>query len=88
MPKKIETKIETEISVRDMDRNQIKALRKAGLDPAFVAMTAKTTAELIDWMADHIYPDIDFAGVPYYRVATLAMDTYQRAVTGPKAKNS
>ena len=88
MPKKIETEIETKIAVRDMDRNQIKALRKAGLDPAFVAMTAKTTAELIDWMLDNIYSDIDFAGVPYYRVTTLAMDTYQRAITGPEAKNS
>jgi len=86
MPKKIETK--TEIAVRDMDRNQIKALRKAGLDPAFVAMTSKLTAELIDWVADNIYPDVDFAGVPYYVVATLAMDTYHQAVTGPKAKNS
>jgi len=80
---------EQEITVRSMDRNQVKALRKAGLDPAFVVLDAKKTAELIDWVLDNVYPDINFAGIPYYKGNILAMDTYRFTMNGPEeVKNS
>lgn len=77
------------IAIRDMDRKQVKALREAGLDPAFVEMNGQKTADLIDWIIDHIYPDVELDGVPYYKITQLAMDTYRRAMSGPEAvKNS
>lgn len=77
------------IVVRDMDRNQVKALRKAGLDPAFATLDAEKSANLIDWILDNIYKDVDFTGIPYYKVSALAYDTYRRAMGGPEEiKNS
>ena len=79
----------TEIALRDMNRKHIKALRAAGLDPAFVEINAQVTADLVDWIIDNIYPDLNLDDMPYYEVMQLAMNTYTRAVKGPEViKNS
>ncbi len=73
-----------EFEIRDMDRDQIKSLRKAGVDPSFVNMDSKNTAEFVDFILDNIYPDVDFKGVPFYKLSKLAFSTYRRAWSGPE----
>lgn len=74
------------VTIKYMDRNQIKELRKAGLDPAYNdAKDAKSTADMVDWILDNIYPGIDFSGVPYHKVMMLAANTYKKAMGGEEA---
>ena len=80
---------EKTIPIRDMSRKQVKDLRAAGLDPAFTTLDTAKTAELIDWIVDKIYPDVDLDSMPYYKVNILAMATYRQAMGGPEEiKNS
>jgi hypothetical protein len=77
---------------RALTRAEIKALREAGLDPAFRAddLTMKVNAEMVDWMLDHVYRDFDFANTPYSSCLELATRTYQLtySVSEAAAKNS
>ncbi len=77
---------------RALTRSEIKALRAAGLDPAFIEndLTMKVNAEMVDWMLDHVYASHDFAAVPYSACLELATKTYQLTytVSGAEEKNS
>ena len=72
------------VQVRDLDYAQVKQLRKAGLDPAFTTLDTTKSAELIDWIIERVYADLDFKGVAFYKVADLAYKTYRQAMGGPE----
>ncbi len=77
---------------RALTRSEIKALRAAGLDPAFIegAITMKKNAELVDWIMDKVYKDTDFSNIPYSACLELSTKTYQLTyrVTEEEEKNS
>jgi zona occludens toxin (predicted ATPase) len=71
---------------------EVKALRNASLDPAFLEndLTMKINAEMVDWILEHAYRGFDFANLPYSACLELATRTYQLtySVTGTEEKNS
>jgi hypothetical protein len=77
---------------RAMTRCEVKTLRGAGLDPAFLneEMTMKLNAEMVDWILDHVYEGSDFANTPYSHCLDLATKTYQLTylMSDAAAKNS
>ncbi len=83
---------ETLPKARALTRGEIKALREAGLDPAFHEddLTMKVNAEMVDWMLDQVYQGFDFTSVPYSDCLELATKTYQLtySVSEAAAKNS
>lgn len=72
------------VQVRDLDYAQVKQLRKAGLDPAFTTLDTTKSAELIDWIIERVYADLDFKDVAFYKVADLAYKTYRQTMGGPE----
>lgn len=85
-----------EVKPRAMTRKEIKAMRKAGMDPAIKSDVdnreiAKIGAEMIDWILDNIYKGHDFDDVPYNECVKLAQETYQismgQKVQDDEAKN-
>jgi hypothetical protein len=77
---------------RPMTRSELKALRNAGLDPAYHEneLTVKLNTDMVDWILDHVYQGVDFADVAYSSCLELATKTYQLtySVSGSEAKNS
>lgn len=77
---------------RALTRAELKALRGAGLDPAFCEndVTMKLNAEMVDWILDHVYRDADCSDIPFPDCLELATRTYQMtySVTAAEAKNS
>jgi hypothetical protein len=81
------------IAVKSMTRRQVKELRAAGLDPALFGgkKDPEKNAELVDWMIDNIYPELNGAeDMEYNKLVKLATDTYTYAYRGPvdEIKNS
>lgn len=81
---------------RAMTRKEVKAMRKAGMDPAMKSDAnnreiAKLGAEMTDWILDNIYKDHDFESTGYDKLVKLAEDTYLismgRKVQEDEAKN-
>ena len=65
---------------RPMLRREIKALRAAGYDPAMLAddaNIAQTSAEMVEWILDNIYSEVDFDDTPYPECLKLAAETYK-----------
>lgn len=80
-----DNKIENKIEIKSMTRGQIKQLRAAGLDPAFGEKDKENSAELVDWIIDHIYPELPADDLEYHILVKLATDTYTRAYRGPES---
>lgn len=82
MAKEAEVKVE----IREMSRKQIKALRKASLDPALQdKVDNKFSMNMVDWILDNVYADVDTDEMPYHAGLKLAMDTYKVAMGGSAA---
>ncbi|HEX7715178.1 MAG TPA: hypothetical protein VF531_14275 [Bacillota bacterium] len=77
---------------RAMTRDELKALRTAGLDPACNenGVSIKVNTEMVDWILDHVYHGFNFGNVPYPECLELATKTYQLTYTlsAVEVKNS
>ncbi len=76
---------------RALTRDEIKALRAAGLDPAFTEndVTMKLNTDMVDWILDNIYKDFSFANLPYSDCLKLATKSYQMTYSvASEEKNS
>jgi len=64
---------------RALTREELKLLRKAGLDPAFLDgdTTVKVSVGMVDWILDHVYQNHDFTNTPYPECLELATKTYK-----------
>jgi len=72
--------------VKSMTRKQIKELRAAELDPALNGGGSDKNAELVDWIIDHVYSELNGADdMEYSALVKLATDTYTRAYRGPES---
>ena len=68
--------------VRPLTRAEMKELRKQGLDPAILEISSRTvaaqkTAELVDWILETVYPDLNFDALPYPQTVAIAMSVYK-----------
>lgn len=77
-------KAENKIEVRQLKRSHIKALRAAELDPMTLgdAATLTKNAEMVEWILDNVYGDLDLENINYSDLVKLATDTYRRAYGG------
>lgn len=76
---------------RPLTRSEIKLLRHAGLDPAFLEdeTSVRISAEMVEWILDNVYKGYDFSNVPYPDCLQLATRTYQLTYnTEAEIKNS
>ena len=81
-----ENKKEYITELKSMNRKQMKALRKAELDPSFTKMDNQKTAELVDFILDTVYAGVEeIETAPYFRLLELAMDTYKLSMGGAEA---
>lgn len=66
------------IPIRSLTVKEMRELRKAGYDPAFVDKEDSTvaTAGMIDWILDNVYGDQITDDMPYSEAFRVATDTY------------
>ena len=66
------------IKARSLTVKEMRALRKAGLDPAFANKDGgiEVTAGMVDWILEHIYGGQIADDMPYNEAFRLATDTY------------
>lgn len=66
------------IPIRSLTVKEMRALRKAGYDPAFADKedNAAATTGMVDWILDHIYGDQITDDMPYSEALRIATDTY------------
>lgn len=64
---------------RPLTRSELKLLRDAGLDPAFLEgeTSVRISAEMVEWILDNIYKEYDFTNTSYSECLRLATKTYQ-----------
>ena len=77
-----------EIKLREMNRKQMKELRKAGFDLALFGNETDgvKTAGMVDWILDNIYSDVkDLDERPYHELVKMAGDTYKLSYGGTEA---
>ena len=77
-----------EIKVREMNRKQMKELRKAGFDLSLFGkdVDGEKTTGMIEWILDNIYSDIkDLDDRPYHELVQLAGKTFRLSYGGPDA---
>lgn len=72
------------IDIRVMSYKQIKALRKAGLDPAYFGVDGAKSSEMVDYILENIYPEYDFDSCGYDEIFELGMATYRRCFGAPE----
>lgn len=74
------------IKVRAMTRKQIKAMRKAGHDMVFSGQQEdqdnKAMFDMVDWILDNVYGDVQLDDLPYGELVQLALKTYNKAYGG------
>ena len=58
------------ITIRSLTVKEMRELRKAGYDPAFVGM--------VDWILDHVYAEQITDDMPYSEALRIATDTYAK----------
>lgn len=73
-------KTQNVIQIRSLTVKEVRELRKAGLDPAFVKKedSADATAGMVDWILEHVYTGQIPADMPYNEALRIAMDTYAK----------
>ena len=66
------------IPIRSLTVKEMRALRKAGYDPAFADKedSAAATTGMVDWILDHVYGDQITDDMPYSEGFRIATDTY------------
>ena len=66
------------IPIRSLSVKEMRALRKAGYDPAFADKedSAAATTGMVDWILDHVYGDQITDDMPYSEAFRIATDTY------------
>ena len=66
------------IKARSLTVKEMRALRKAGLDPAFANKDGgiEATAGMVDWILEHVYGAQIADDMPYNEAFRLATDTY------------
>lgn len=66
------------IPIRSLTVKEMRALRKAGYDPAFADKedSAAATTGMVDWILDHVYGDQITDDMPYSEAFRIATDTY------------
>ncbi len=82
-PKAKEVATTVTIKVRAMTRKQIKAMRKAGHDMVFSGQQEgqdnKAMFDMVDWILDNVYGDVQLDDLPYGELVQLALKTYNKA---------
>lgn len=72
--------------IKSMTYAQIKAMRKKNMDMTVNGADGiNSTAELVDYIMETIYPDFDAANVPYHVIVKFAMNTFNMTYGGPEA---
>ena len=68
------------ITIRSLTVKEMRELRKAGYDPAFVDKddSAAATTGMVDWILDHIYAGQIADDMPYSEALRIATDTYAK----------
>ena len=68
----------SKITIRSLTVKEMRALRKAGYDPAFVDKddSASATTGMVEWILDHVYGDQITDDMPYSEAFRIATDTY------------
>lgn len=76
------------VPIRALTVKEVRALRKAGLDPAFAkdGDENKVFSGTVDWILEHVYGADITDDMPYSEALRLAADTY--AVTYGKEKET
>jgi hypothetical protein len=66
------------VPIRSLTVKEMRALRKAGYDPAFADKedSAAATTGMVDWILDHVYGDQITDDMPYSEAFRIATDTY------------
>jgi len=66
------------IPIRSLTVKEMRALRKAGYDPAFADKedSAAAATGMVDWILDHVYGDQITDDMPYSEAFRIATDTY------------
>ncbi|WP_313994088.1 hypothetical protein [uncultured Selenomonas sp.] len=66
------------IPIRSLTVKEMRELRKAGYDPAFVDRdeSAAATTGMVDWILDNIYAGQIADDMPYSEAFRIATDTY------------
>lgn len=66
------------ITIRSLTVKEMRELRKAGCDPAFVDKddSAAATTGMVDWILDNIYAGQITDDMPYSEAFRIATDTY------------
>lgn len=75
------------LPIRALTVKEVRALRKAGLDPAFAKGEDENTVFFgtVDWILEHVYGDAVTDDMPYSEVFRLAADTYAMTYGREKA---
>lgn len=85
-PKEKKVATTVTIKVRAMTRKQVKAMRKAGHDMVFSGhqegQDNKAMFDMVDWILDNVYGDVQLDDLPYGELVQLALKTYNRAYGG------
>lgn len=66
------------IPIRSLTVKEMRALRKAGYDPACADKedSAAAATGMVDWILDHVYGDQITDDMPYSEAFRIATDTY------------
>ena len=72
--------------IKAMTYAQIKAMRKKNMDVNLSGADGiGTTADLVDYIMETIYPDFEACDVPYHVIVKFAMNTFNMTYGGPEA---
>ena len=80
-----------DIEARYLNRKDMKALNKAGLNPMLNNLDATKSMDLVDFIIDLKYSDVEgIDELPYYQVLNLAKSTVTQSMLGKEqeVKNS
>lgn len=75
------------LPIRALTVKEMRALRKAGLDPAFAKGEDENTVffAAVDWILEHVYGSAVTDDMPYSEAFRLAADTYAMTYGREKA---
>lgn len=79
------------MEIRYLNRKDMKKLNEAGLNPMMNALDATKSMELVDFIIDLKYSDVEgIDDMPYYEVLNLAKETVTQSMLGKEqeTKNS
>ncbi|QTX33210.1 hypothetical protein KAR29_04765 [Aminithiophilus ramosus] len=81
----------TEMKPRGMKRREVREFRKAGLDVRILPVEEVTGAKMVaihDWIAERVYPDVDFDDWDESRVRDFCSDTLTLTFGTPESRKN